>query len=220
MIELSLVIVIAGLLLAAGSVGFYSVLDARRVAKTQGSLEQVKNCLVEHVFFTDRYPSFTGDPDDSPGSDLTCSGSGSSSRAVDICLCKVKDAWGENLYFLDGRAANTLQPLSQGLVYPAPDEIAGHAATNPDGTDSGVVDKDGNTINMVVFVLISSGRDRTLDHTSYRTPFENAGVIARHAATMDYVGSGAGRPDFSAVSDGDDQVLIFTGPELRTLLAQ
>ncbi len=224
LIEMAIDLVIIGILLSAAGIGWYSLLEGRRLAKTYGTLVQAKECLIKRMLYSNQYPSYTAnlDCDDETAPyafDL-------SAKDVDACLCNLRDAWGKRLYFIEGRASNSTgsiyYPLSQGTKYVADNLPQNATATNPDSGNSTITDKDGNTIKYIAFVLVSSGKNLYLDHDSYRSLF----TPPSHVATLDT----GNLPDFFSDPNGtppvgdpdvrDDIILTVTGPELMTLLTE
>ena len=222
MMELSVVIVIIGLLLAGGTAGFYAVLEGRRVAKTQALLEQAKQCLLKRIYLSNQYPSYTGDDSPADNTDnMDCDGTygtdyDNTAKDVDACLCGKLDAWGENFYFIEGLRAVSLDPLSSDDFYVSDNPAQNEEAVAPDASGSQVIDKDGNTIRYVAFVLLSAGRDRSLDNSSYANLFTGSFRALPLSGTPDFSSDDTGTTDDDTIRD--DQVVIVTGVELRSLM--
>ena len=219
LIEMAIVLVIIGIIIGAAGLGWYSLMEGRKLAKTYGTLVQAKECLVKRMLYSNQYPSYTANLDcDTPGSfDL-------SAKDVDACICNLRDAWGQRLYFLEG--VNGTVALNSPLTG---FHVTDNPAQNQNATKhleySVIKDKDENNIRYVAFVLISSGKNLTLDHTSYESAFTSA--FPSHVVTL----NPASPPDFSAAPDvtllgtgdpavRDDVILTVTGPELMTSLTE
>ncbi|MBG0775656.1 MAG: prepilin-type N-terminal cleavage/methylation domain-containing protein [Desulfovibrionaceae bacterium] len=196
LLELAIVMVIMGVLIAVGVGSWLSMTEGRRIAKTVSDLAKVKECLVKRAYYSGRYPSYSAN--------LDCSGSYSHDADVDECLCGVggKDAWDGDLYFLEG-----VRSVNQGLHDQAlvADKAEGVSRTTPSLLDSSVLDKQGPRYD-VAFVLISWGKDGAPDDTSYG---------ARLSATeqANYM---TAQPDFSG--NTDDIHLVVTSRELLAAL--
>lgn len=232
LIELSVVIVIIGIILGAGTLGWNAVTQGRRLAEAKTNLLEVRDCLLRRMYYNNTYPSYTGDT--TPGSaadNLDCVvGVGGRFDApamdVDACLCGVLDPWGRNVYLIEGvaeAAGGGFEPLGLDGKNIAAVAHQGVNGTTPDKDTSRIIDMNGNEVNYVVFVLVSAGPDGLLDDSSYRDLFSGGAL----AAPMDT----ANPPDFDRQTppdysvtwtiQGDDDIYVYmTAPELRTLLAQ
>ena len=222
-----MVLVIVGILLAAGVAGFYAVLEGRRVAKTQATLDQAKQCLLKRIYYNNHYPSYTGDDTSAANADnMDCTGTygtdfDDQTEDVDSCLCGKLDAWGEQLYFIEGRIDGSLVPLSSVTSYVADNKAQNETATNPAATST-IIDKDGNTIQYVAFAIFSAGRDKSLDNSSYSSLFTGSFRAAPMVSgtTPDFSTDNTGALTLTYENDDvrDDQVVIVTGPELRSMM--
>jgi len=221
MLELGVVVVIIGIILSAVGLSWSAVIQARRLAQTQTVLLEAKNCLLERMYYNNTYPSFT--------SGLDCSGTQNIPEMdVDSCICGLVDAWGQPIYFLSGRKANS--PYDPLFVDGTPDEYNfvvnnpahGQTATNPDQTQSTIIDRSGTTVPYVAFVLISYGMNGVADPGSnYDALLEGAGV---RAATL----NNTNPPDFTNTTDttnvglgvgsDDDIFIVVTGPEIKSYM--
>ncbi len=222
LLELSVVLVIIGLLVAGGVAGFSALLEGRRVAKTASALYQAKQCLLKRMFYSNTYPSYTGDNTPATAADnLNCSGGVSDlAKDVDDCLCNHLDAWGQPLMYLEG-IDNNDQPLTG--QYILTNEAQGQNATYPSSANSTIIDKDNTTIPGIAFVLISYGRDRIADNLTYSGLF--AGGVQ-----VETIDPNAATPDFSTNNNNpagtldenvrDDQIVYVTGTELISTLTQ
>ncbi|BBD08717.1 uncharacterized protein DFE_1991 [Desulfovibrio ferrophilus] len=227
MIELSIVLVIVGLIISAGAVGWTSVLEGRRIAKTASALYQAKECLIKRMFYSNRYPTYTGNTTTGTAADNTLCDDNTRHDLmafdVDNCFCSLRDAWGQPLYFLEGvyeSSPGVYTPMSDSYI--VRNEAQGQTPVYPDSTSS-IVNKDGVTINNIAFVLISFGRDRTPDNTSYQALFS-----APNDSQIAIINPGGTIPDFSTndvgltvdVQSRDDQIYYVTGPELSGILTR
>ncbi|MDY7000488.1 MAG: type II secretion system protein [Thermodesulfobacteriota bacterium] len=224
LIELAIVLVIIGILVSAAGIGWYSLLEGRKLAKTYGTLVQAKECLIKRMLYSNQYPSYTANLDcDTPGGfDLSASD-------VDACICNLRDAWGQRLYYLEGVNGTTADGFDSLAGFNVTDNPAQNQNATKELEESEIRGKDydaatnPDTVKYVAFVLISSGKNLTLDHVSYRKLF-----AAGHVGVIDPTDSDH-PPDFSAAFDTtpavgdavrDDIYLCVTGPELMTLLVE
>lgn len=235
LIELSVVIVIIGIILAAGTVGWNAVTQGRRLAVAKTNLTEVRDCLVRRMFHNNSYPTYTANLDCEEGGNFD--DDGTLGMDVDACLCGKLDPWGRRMYYIEGLAQNSttgiLEPLSQGGKHVASLAYQGVNGTTPykhekpsdDNAepDSQVIDMNGNYVNYVVFVLVSAGADGLLDDSSYRDLF-SGGALAAPLDPDDPPDFDRETPPDYSVSwtiEGDDDIYVYlTAPELRTLLAQ
>lgn len=228
-LEMAIVLVIIGIIISAASFAWMTVWEGRRVGKTNAILVETRDCLIKRLFFSNTYPSYTGDgvAGRTDNTDCDPTGINATAKDVDACMCGKLDAWGNRLYFIEGLAESTEEPMAEGSAKYVEDNLAkGQNATAPSGTRSVLIDKDGNSVHYVAFVIVSAGRDRELDDDSYRKLFEE-GAGTQHIAALDPddppdfdFGT---LPDYTGASPdrGDDDMYIYvTAPELRALLAQ
>jgi|GEM_PF-1622221 len=232
LIELAIVLVIIGIIIGAAGLGWYSLLEGRKLAKTYGTMVQAKECLVKRMLYSNQYPSYMGSDPGDPFTYLDCDYDTSlhpppypfdlSAKDVDACICNLRDAWGQRLYYLEG--VNGTDPDFESLAgFHVTDNPAQVQNATKELEESEIVDKDGTAVKYVGFVLISSGKNLTLDHISYRKLF-----AAGHVGVIDP--NDTDHPaDFSAAFDTtatvgdpvrDDIYLCVTGPELMTLLVE
>ena len=221
LVELAIVLVIIGIIISAAGLGWYSLMEGRKLAKTYGTMVQAKECLVKRMLYSNQYPSYTAN--------LDCDTAGSfdlSAKDVDACICNLRDAWGQRLYYLEG--VNGTVALNSPLTgFHVTDNPAQNQNATKHQEYSVIKDKDENHIRYVAFVLISSGKNLTLDNSSYRGLFTSPSHVATLSPTSPPNFPGA--PDFSVfngpfptVGDAvrDDVILTITGPELMTLLTE
>ena len=152
MIELSIVIVIIGIILGLGLSSWMMLIEAREISKTQSVLRQTKNCLLRRMTHSLQYPTYT----DNLTTNCT---SKNDSKDVDACLCKAgrKDAWGNRIRFISGVNA-TGQSLAGQFAIDMPYHENGsspYKATEP-GTESNATLKDGRNASRIVFNSPSS----------------------------------------------------------------
>lgn len=207
LIELSVVIVIIGIILGAGTLGWNAVTQGRRLAEAKTNLLEVRDCLLRRMYYNNTYPSYTGD--------------------LDSCLCGVLDPWGNKIYYIEGvskAAGGGFEPLSLDGKHVADVAHQGVNGTTPDKDASRIIDMNGNEVNYIVFVLVSAGADRLLDHSSYRNLFSGDALVAPIDTTKPPPNFDRQTlPDYSVswTIEGDDDIYVYmTAPELRTLLAQ
>lgn len=219
LIEMAIVLVIAGIMMGIGVSGWMLLAEGRKNSATLATMRKVRDCMVNYVAQTGLYPAYSADL------------ASNANAAVDICLRDRNDAWGEQIMFLEGIrdgggsfGGPTAPP--EGLCLLATDLVADGdpCSTNytviadrppikPDATST-LTDKDGNSISDLAFVLISFGRLRTADHTSYGNLLDptQAGVFANQITS--------GSPPNFNTSQVDDLYLVVTYPELVSEVAK
>jgi prepilin-type N-terminal cleavage/methylation domain-containing protein len=213
LIEMAIVLVIAGIIMSIGVSGWMLLAEGRKNSATLATMRKVRDCMVNYVAQTGLYPAYS--------SDLASN----ANAAVDICLRDKNDAWGEQIMFLEGvrdggGSLAGLCLLSTDLVADGDPCSPNHASAppiKPDATST-LTDKDGNSISDLAFVLISFGRLRNADHTSYGNRLDpaQAGVFANQM-------SSGTSPNFSAsllTGEDDDLYLAVTYPELVSEVAK
>ncbi len=189
LLELSLVLMIVGLMAVLGFSSWTSSLGVRKTALTRERLKETKDCLLGRMLHTGSYPLFGN------GTDVT-----NASLDVDICLADRKDAWGGPLYFLEGRANATSGLAGNPLVGSASEDEQG-IVPDPTYLFTGL---NGTLVNGTAFVLISFGRDRQADNPSYGNLLTTVRANTMNTATP---------PNFHATHK-DDHILLVTAPEL------
>ena len=167
-----------------------------------------------------RYPTYTGYT--GVGNKLDCTSPDSStwtdydiSLDVDTCMCGKVDGGGQPIYFMEG-----LQAAATGLAngYIVSDALSGTTRVAPDSALSTITDKNGNTIGDIAFVLVSFGRNRQADHTSY-VGIEQAEYLARPPArTPNFDPNAAGL--VAGIEYVDDVVVYALGSELIANVAR
>mgnify|MGYP006275019855 CR=1 FL=1 len=210
MIELSIVIVIIGIILGLGLSSWMMLIEAREISKTQSVLRQTKNCLLRRMTHSLQYPTYT----DNLTTNCT---SKNDSKDVDACLCKAgrTDAWGNRLRYIGGMNGTGDSLAGQFAIdMPYHDTGSGsYEATEP-GRKSNAILKDGRNATHIVFVLISIGKYSNFDSAEYGGCFPDDTLVTDFSQCTS--------PDFS-VTDADrkdnDQFLIVNGNEIRTRLS-
>ncbi len=212
MIELSIVIVIIGIILGLGLSSWQMLIKARETAKTQSVLRQTKNCLLRRMTHSLQYATYTANLK------ADCSNK-NNSKDVDACLCKPgrKDAWGNRVRFISGINATDESLAGQFAI-----DMTYHENNSKDrswkaaepGTNSNAILKDGRKATHIVFVLISLGKLGKFDSTEYGDCFPDETLITDLSQCTS--------PDFS-VTDPDrknnDQFLVVNGNEVRARLS-
>ncbi|NJB67872.1 prepilin-type N-terminal cleavage/methylation domain-containing protein [Desulfobaculum xiamenense] len=227
-IEMAIVVVIVGILISASSFAWVTVWEGRRLGKTNAVLIEVRNCLVKRMYYSNAYPSYSGDATAGRTDNTDCDPANvnATGKDVDACMCGFLDAWGNRLFLIEGVRDPSDTPLGESApAYITDNPAKGHNATAPSSTRSIIVDKDGNTVRYIVFVLVSPGKDGQLDDDSYRKLFEE-GAGTQHIAVLDP--DDPPNFDFGALPDyagadpdrGDDDLYLYvTAPELRSILS-
>lgn len=209
LIEVAIVVLIAGILLGLGAGSWHALMEAREVAQTRSVLRQTKNCLLNHMVHNLYYPTFTA------GLEKDCDNP-NPSRDVDACLCKEgrTDAWGRRVRYIAGTAEDGSVLNGQYAIdrpYHAGTGVDTNA-TNPDPSSNATIEA-GRTHSRVAFILLSLGENGKIDdNVNYGTCFPNGqhelvGTMANCTET----------PDFSERTD--DQMLIVGGAEIRGRLS-
>ncbi|MBU1001818.1 MAG: type II secretion system GspH family protein [Proteobacteria bacterium] len=219
LIEIGLVIVIVGIIMAAAGLGWNAVVEGRRIAKTAAVMDDIKSCLIRRCVLSGRYPTYTGST--TPGNtadNLDCDVAGLSAVGLDVdsCMCSALDGWGNKIYYLEGIKDGGGDGLAG--EYIITDTMTGASRVLPDATST-IINKSGITIQGIAFVLVSLGRNRVADHTSYNN--FNGGVQAGYigeisGATVNFNSTAIDVP----VEFADDVILYVTANELISAVAQ
>lgn len=213
LIEMAIVLVIAGIIMGIGASGWMLLAEGRKNTSTYATMRRVRDCIENYVAQSGLYPSYS--------SNLATD----TNAAVNLCLGGKLDAWGEQIMFLEGirdgggnlSGLCLLSTETADSNDPCSPQHTSSPPIHPDAAST-ITDKDGNTIEDVAFVLISFGRQRNADHTSYgdRLDPAQAGVFANQI-------SSASPPNFSAsllANEDDDIYLAVTYPELVSEVAK
>lgn len=213
MIELSIVIVIIGIILGMGLSSWQMLIEAREIAKTQSVLRQTKNCLLRRMTHSLQYPTYTAELK------ADCSNR-NNSKEVDACLCKPgrKDAWGNRLRFINGINATDDSLAGQFAIdMPYHKNNSGNRswkAAEP-GIKSNVILKDGRNATHIVFVLISLGKLGRFDSTKYGKCFPDGTLVTDLAQCAE-------NPDFrltNSTRKDNDQFFVVNENEIRARLS-
>ena len=197
LVELAIVILIAGLLMGIGIFSWQSMMKARKIAATRSALYQAKDCLLTRIASTNKFPDYTASPD-CTNIDTT--------KDVDFCLCNIKDPWGNQIVFLEGKDTSG-NCLSSSSNYVLENEAANQTRAS---LSSSIIDTKGKNIENVAFVLISKGEDGKFDNATYGDYFPNDDDLANCIDPANPI------PDFS--NNTDDIMIVITGNELQTIL--
>jgi len=195
LVELAIVLLIAGLILGVGIISWVSLMKARKYAYTRSILYQTKNCLLKRITYSNRYPTYT------PNLDCTHP---APTKDVDSCLCGQRDAWGRPIFYLEGRDSSG-QPLSNSSEFIIKNEPADQK--NVTDVTSKVIDPQNKTISKVAFVLISKGEDGQLDDLSYSNLFNGNSIVGV-----------INNPEPNFARKKDDVVVIVSDYELKNML--
>ncbi len=181
-----------------------SFIEAKRISETSSVLIAVRNCLMEKMVYSLKYPDYSY-----PLTSEMCEeGTYSSHKAVDKCLCgRYTDAWGRRIRYLDG-FDDSNSSLEGKYVISKP--WAGISSTGP-STESSIIDKNGEKKERVAFVLISFGKNGEPDDSSYGNLLSDHNLVGELKE---------GLPKFNSTDTGekDDIYLFVTGDQIRAFL--
>ncbi len=212
LIEMAVVLVVLGTVLAIGAVSWMSIKSGFEVSHTRSKLKAVKSCLIERMILSDKYPDFTSNLQEDEDDNYQCVNN-KQTKAVDYCLCKseYKDAWGHRIRFLGGiydNGTNWVPINGKGIMN---SNRTSFNATSFPGDKSNATDKDGGSVKNIAFILLSKGSNGEFDRKSTRNLFADKYTLAGSLED--------GTPNFEFDNkDYDDQVLIVTGNQLSILL--
>lgn len=204
LVEMAIVLVIAGILLGLASLSWSLLYDGRKISITRGEMRSIRNCIVNRVVSDGLYPNFTPDLSDSSGT-------------VDMCLAGKRDSWGRSIRYIAGFATNGT--LAGQCVLAKPGVAASdpcYTGVAPD-TASNATGFDGYSAQRVAFILLSYGRSLAPDNDSTIGNLFTAGDLA---VTM--YGS-PNQPNFMLNDLGredDDVYYIVTYTELASEIAK
>ncbi len=197
LLEISLVLLLMGLLLSLGTACWGTLVTSRRIAQTRSDLLLIKQCLVRHAAGSGRFPTYLSSTD--------CAQDQETDLGVCLCRTRERDVWGNAVLFLEGRDSSGSSLAGKNIVDNA---YQGDAAASV-SSDFDVTDHAGNRHTHVAFVLVSLGPNGSGD--GVYDAF-SAGVTARTMTkTADFSSGGGG---------GDDIYLIVTARELRACLRE
>lgn len=143
LIELAVVLVVAGFLLAVGLASWTTVVEVRRIAKAKSQLLQMRDCLLQASLRHEYYPS-----------------------DADVARCQDHtrpDPWGTQIRFVRGQTPSTT-PLDANFTA-VTDLAHGQTMTLPSPTIT-LMTPEGNRTS-IAFALVSLGKDKTADHATY-----------------------------------------------------
>jgi prepilin-type N-terminal cleavage/methylation domain-containing protein len=205
LIELSVVLVIIGLIIFAGIAAWSTIVEGQRIAATRATMENIKRCLITRVMYSEAFPTWQL-------TNMNCAAP-RSQFDVDHCLCGRTDAWGNALRYISGlEAANLGLGENGSLHYIVTNLPQGRSSVTTPHGNSRVRVSAAQEIAGVAFVLISYGSDRVADHASYGGLFAPDLSAASQPANR----IGATIPDFS--NAGNDLYLVVTSFELAAQL--
>lgn len=201
LIELSIVIVVMGIILSIGVASWMSLMHGYEVSQTRATLKAIKSCLSKRMIYTENYPNYS---QDLKATDCT-NDNYHKTNAVDYCLCqdKYQDAWGNRIRYLGG--VNGTNKNIQGKPIFENQDTGLFNSTNFPGKDSRVINKQGKVVQHVAFVLLSKGRNQKFEFTDQLN-----NTLVGNLSNIN--------PDLSNPEDNDDQALIITGHELNNIV--
>lgn len=212
LIELSVVLVIIGVIMFAGIAAWSTIVAGQRITATRAEMENIKRCLINRVVYSEAFPTWerTNMDCDTPRSQFD----------VEHCLCGRTDAWGNAIRYVSGLRTGTeglgedvtgVSPPSPPADYVVNDPVKSQIRIDLDAQSQ--VDTPDGIIESVAFVLISYGSDRVADHASYGGLFDPSltanGQPANRIDTSNI-------PDFS--NTRNDLYLVVTSYELASML--
>jgi prepilin-type N-terminal cleavage/methylation domain-containing protein len=103
LIELSVVLVIIGLIMFAGIAAWSTIVEGQRITSTRATMENIKRCLITRVMYSEAFPTWQM-------TNMDCAAP-RSQFDVDHCLCGRTDAWGSAIRYISG-----LKDTTSGLV--------------------------------------------------------------------------------------------------------
>jgi len=218
LIELSVVLVIIGIILFAGIAAWSTIVAGQRITATRAEMENIKRCLINRAMYSEAFPTWerTGMNCNTPRSWFD----------VEHCLCGRTDAWGNAIRYISGLTATdglgealAISPTIPPAHYVVADPVQGQVPTELDN-QSRVSAPDG-TIGSVAFVLVSYGSDRVADNTSYGDLF-NPDLTASGRPANRIGNFITGTPDPTMFPDfsntRNDLFLVVTSFELAGML--
>jgi prepilin-type N-terminal cleavage/methylation domain-containing protein len=222
LLEVAIVLVIAGIILGIGTSAWLTMNEARRITLTTNRMRAARDCLINRVIVGKTYSQYT------PGGDY----SNETTFEVDRCLSQRVDGWGQPILFLGGvwDDAGTPTRLSGECIisdstlpidHPCFDEAVRPIEGDTSGTSS-VRDKDGSWIEDVAFLLISYGADRQADPTN--SGYDGLFDIPNDQFANTLNPTDPNRPNFEVEAGNesveDDIVMIVTVQDLLAAIAR
>lgn len=217
LIELSVVLVIIGIIMFAGIAAWSTIVAGQRITATRAEMENIKRCLINRVMHSEAFPTWAWER-----TDMDCNFP-RSQFDVEHCLCGKTDAWGNAIRYISGLRTATeglgealaASPLTPPAHYVVADPVKGQVSTDPHG-QSQVNTPDG-IIASVAFVLVSYGSDRQADSAGYGNLF--APDLTASGQPANRIGTII--PDFQRPPGGtlrNDLYLVVTSYELASML--
>ncbi len=207
LLELSMVLVVIGIIMGIAIFSWMSFIEAKKVSETYSDLTSVKNCLFSKMLYSTKYPTYS----DPLTAQMCANHSYSSEKEVDLCICGGrKDAWGHYIRYIDGfDASNSSLAGKDALKRP----WAGITYAYSPSPESQIIDKDGKVVTKVAFVLVSFGKDGRADDPSYANMFVGDNLVGDLRVST---------PCFNCTSPAhrDDLYLVVTGDEIRAFLSR
>ncbi len=197
LLEMSLVLLLIGLLLSLGTACWGTLATSRRITQTRADLSLIKQCLVRHAASGGRFPTYLSSTD--------CAQDQETDLGVCLCRTRVRDVWGNAFLFLEGTDSSGSSLAGKAIA----DAVYQGQEAATVSTTSEAVDHDGHSHGRVAFVLASLGPNGTADgdYDAF-----SSGVTAR---TMQQ------GVDFSAGGENfDDIYLIVSARELRAVAGE
>ncbi|WP_456324475.1 type II secretion system protein [Desulfonauticus submarinus] len=195
LLELAITITVVGFLIGVGMLSWTTMMKARKIAYTKSILNQAKNCLITRIISTNQFPLYTFPSN--------CNAT-HSNEDINFCLCPLKDAWGNQIYYLEGLSNSGC--LHESTNYVTDNPPAGQHRTSIN-SQIYITNPQGKKIYDIAFILISKGEDKTFDSPSYGNLFTSDSI----AACI----NPSNLPNFS--QNKDDIFIIITGKELQSI---
>lgn len=161
LLEVSIALVIIGLLLAVGVLSWSSVVETRRLAKARTQLLEMRDCLLRRSLTHEHYPS-----------------------DEDVALCRTQigsDPWGGQIRLVRGVLGDNTTALDEDA--PAVTDAARNQTMVLPSPTRKVLTPDGNRTS-VALALVSLGKNGAPDHGSASALTSNLSAIL--TADMDF----------------------------------
>ncbi len=216
-VELAIVLIVVAILLFAGATAWTEYASARRVILTTQKMRGAVDCLKQSVLQTRMYPGFSEDYSNQNG------------NAVDKCVGPLRDAWDQPVYYIQGVATGST-PLNEAQCFLVNETTSDtndpchpdNAPVRPDAL-SVITDDKGETVEGVVFVLVSFGKNGQPEHDSYGDLFSqstgNMAAVLNTGAAPDFTDASATAADIDRYED-EDLYVVATFNQLAALLAE
>jgi prepilin-type N-terminal cleavage/methylation domain-containing protein len=194
LIELAVVLVIAGILLGIGSASWNMIYATRKIAITRGELRKVRNCIVNRIVADGLYPSFTADLSNPDSRTVDYCLGGSIVSTGGVTISGKTDAWGGSIRYISGFAGNGTLAGECVLARPGVSSSDPCYTGLPPDVTSNASGFDGAGYQRVAFILVSFGSDGTADNTS---SYGGLFALGDLAATMN---TSPNQPNFRRLS--------------------